>query len=159
MYKKVFIAILLFSVLGANEVSQKVEDTANLVVDKMTQDDIIVSVIHSDFGWGVSTELPYLHSITNIDNLPLIVSFSYLSDKSLGFDVGIRNYHTNSLFGLFYGFGFQTIISTSFIPHVDIGYRTLIRKNIYLDASLNNGYDIVIEKIYSNVTTAVSYRF
>ena len=73
MYKKVFIAILLFSVLGANEVSQKVEDTANLVVDKMTQDDIIVSVIYSDFGWGVSTELPYLHSITNIDNLPLIV--------------------------------------------------------------------------------------
>ena len=165
MYGKLILGMALAVSLNADELSNKIEDTANMIVNKVVEDNVIASVIHSDLGWGARVELPYLHSITNVESMPLVVSLTY-SATNIGIDINAKKYHDTSIFGLFYGAGLQHIFGDKFasIPHVDIGYRTLIKKDIHLDASYNFGYDwscsgIYPYNIYSNVTTAVSYRF
>jgi hypothetical protein len=157
--------VMLSALLWGEELSQVIEERANSFINKVSEDDVVASLIATQQGWGVSAELPYLQGVTGVEAMPLVVNIS-ANTGLFGFDIGVRKYHKNSYFGLFYGGGLQSFVTTQYLlaPHANVGFRALIDKDIYLDASYHLGYDVTFSgsygyNIYTNVTTAISYRF
>lgn len=162
---KIVISLIGAILLNANGITDTITNVATSGVNLATQNTMFVNINHSDLGWGVGTELPYLSKIVNIEAMPVLVDVSS-NGNQFGFNAGVRKYNATSLFGLFYGAGIQNSFDSKYylIPHADIGYRTVVDKDIYLDASVNIGYDLIgnnvyPSNIYTNVTTALSYGF